>query len=498
MSINITDAIFAQAERDPDAIAVIDAKMSVNYRALCHGVRLAAQQFQNAGWKAGNIAGISLSGNPALHLVCVLALARMGITQVSMPPRDLAPLRKARMERLGITRLIVNNRRSAAGINVTTVIPDPGWLTAPHSTAVEDIRASGGDALWIINETSGTTATPKAIGISHAAEDIHHKRLRTALEYLPGERFLSLVSLNFLSALKRTIYCLSEGGTVTLPPANFSTDQLLQWIELHHVTFMTCVPLHLHQILHDLQGDSQCLPFMRILRCSSATLPVSAVIDVCKRISPNVYIDYGCTEIGTATIATPAMLEANPGTIGRPLAGIEFEVVDDDGKLVSTGAHGHVRVRGPGVGNCYLHAPEPGQSAAFRDGWFYPGDVVVVDDDGFVFLKGRSDEVMNFDGIMVGPAEIESVLRQHPAVQEVAAFALPSRDHQDIPAAAIVSALPLQVDNLQRFCTALLGVRSPRIFLQFDEIPKNPMGKILRRRVTELAIQKLKKQPPSS
>ena len=129
---------------------------------------------------------------------------------------------------------------------------------------------------------------------------------------------------------------------------------------------------------------------------------------------------------------------------------------------------------------------------------FYPGDVAVVNKDGLVFLKGRSDEVMNFDGILVGPTEIESVLRQHPTVIEVAAFALPSMQHQDIPAAAIVSSQPLPLNDLQRFCAERLGIRAPRTFVQLDEIPKNPAGKILRRRVTELAIERLKKPPRAS
>jgi acyl-CoA synthetase (AMP-forming)/AMP-acid ligase II len=499
MSINITDAIFAQAERDPDAVAVIDAQMSVSYRGLCHGVRLAAQQFKKAGWKAGNIVGISLRNNPTLHLVSALALARMGVIQVSVPASDPAPLRAASIQRLRVTGLVVDNRRSAAGVNVTMTMPDADWITTPPKpVATEDIRAPGGDALWIINETSGTTATPKVIGISHAMVDSGRRRLMPVFAYLPGERSLHLSSLRFLDALKRPIYCLSGGGTVTFPPANFSTDQLLHWIEQHHVTHVSCVPLHLHQLLRDIKDDSPRLPFIRILRCGTATLPVSAIREVCKRISPNLYIDYGSTETGPVTAATPAMLEANPGTVGYLLEGLEFEVVDDDGNAVSTGMHGHVRVRGAGIGHCYLHAPEPGQSAAFRDGWFYPGDIAVVNSDGLVFLKGRSDEVMSFDGILVGTSEIESVLRLHQAVTDVAAFALPSADHQDIPAAAIVSALPLPIDDLQRFCKERLGVRSPHVFLQFDKIPKNPVGKILRRRVTELALQQLKKLPRSS
>ncbi len=501
MSVNITDAIFAQAERDPDAIAVIDAKISASYRVLCHGVRSAAQRFRQAQWKAGDIVGISLHNSSTLYLVSALALARMGITQVSIPANDPASLRAARMERLGVTGLVVEHGRSASstpGSSVTTVAIEANWLTqSPDIAAVDDIREPGGDSLWIISETSGTTATPKAIGISHTTEDIHRKKYASILVHLPGERVVSLTNMQFLTGLKRAIGCLSDGGTFTIPPTSFSTDQLLKWIEWHCVTYISCVPLHLHQLLRDIQTSTPRLPSVRVLRSGSAALPVSAVREIRRRISPNLYIAYSASETGPIATATPAMLDENPGTVGLPLEGIEFEIVDNDGSAVSVGMLGHVRVRGPGIETPYLHATDAGQAKAFRGGWFYPGDIAVVNSDGLVFLKGRSDDVMNFDGIMVGPAEIESVLRQHPAVKEVAAFALPSPDHQDIPAAAIVSAQPLQIDELQHFCIARLGVRAPRVFLRFDEIPKNSMGKILRRRVTELAVKALKKPPRS-
>lgn len=499
MSINITDAIFAQAERNPDAIAIIDNDRTVTYRALCHAVRMAAQWFRQAGWKPGHIVGLSLRHNPPLHLVCSLALARISVIQVPVPASDPLPLQVARIQRLGIIGLVSNTRRGAASPTITTITPDPGWLIAsPKINPIEDIRASGGDTPWILYETSGTTATPKSIAVTHAMADTVRDRLKPIFGYLPGERSLHLSGLQFLDALRRRVYCLSEGGTAAFPPLNSSTDTLLKWIMRHNVTHISCVPLHLHQILRDTRGDSPRLPFVRILRCGTATLPVSAVRDALEHISPNLYVDYGCTEIGTATVATPAMLEKNPETVGRPLSGIDFEVVDDDNKPVSACTTGQVRMRGSGIRNCYLQKPEPGQSGAFRDGWFYPGDVATIDDDGLVFLKGRSDDVMNFDGIMVGPAEIESVLRQHPAVKEVAAFALPSQDHQDIPAVAVVSDGPLPIRDLQHYCTQRLGVRSPRVFLRFKEIPKNPMGKVVRRRVVEQALEMLKKLPRSS
>jgi acyl-coenzyme A synthetase/AMP-(fatty) acid ligase len=427
MSINITDAIFARAEIQPEVPAIVAPRLSISYRALCHGVRRAAQRFHETGWKTGDIVGISLRNHPVLHLVSSLALARMSITQASISVSDPKPLRLKRIQRLGINGLVASNARDACG--VTPCIAHPEWLTQiADATTPGDIRESGGDRLWILNETSGTTATPKVTGVSHWTEDIHRMRVTPIFGHLPGERFLNLTGMRFLTALKRAICCLSDGGTITLAPTNLSLAQLPDWITAHGVAYVSCVPMHLHQLLRAVQSDTPALPSVRILRSSSAALPESAVREAQKRLTPNLYTNYGANEAGPMVAATPAMLEANPTTVGLPLAGVELQLVDKD-RPVSIGVMGHVRVRGPGIEPSYVHTTEPGQTHAFRDGWFFPGDVGVITADGLLFLKGRSDDVMNFDGIMVGPTEIESTLRQHPAVKDVAAFALPSPDH---------------------------------------------------------------------
>lgn len=112
-----------------------------------------------------------------------------------------------------------------------------------------------------------------------------------------------------------------------------------------------------------------------------------------------------------------------------------------------------------------------------------------------VFLKGRSDEVMNFDGILVGPAEIESVLARHPAVAEAAAFPVPSPRHQQLPAAAVVLKQPLRMEELLRFCADRLGNRAPQIVFQVDALPRNATGKVLRRELVDIALARLGARP---
>jgi acyl-coenzyme A synthetase/AMP-(fatty) acid ligase len=490
MSPNITEAIFARSERDPQSIAVIDGERTVDCQLLCRSVRLAVQRFREAGWKAGEIVGVSVRDSPTLYLVVSLALARMGATQMALPTGNPPALNLSRIRRLGVTRLLADHSDTAGDATTSVMLVDSGWLAnTAKPAAVGNICESGGDRPWLIVESSGTTGEPKMIAISHAGEFERASRQSPIFAHLRGERFLNFTGLHFLIGISQAYRCLSDGGTLAFPPDGLDVDKLMDWINLHQVNYIACVPLHLHGLLRALRTDTPRLPALRILRTSTAPLPVSTLDDVRRRISPNVYIAYGSTEAGMIAIATPAMLAEYSDTVGPPLDGIDLEVVDEQNGPLPAGKMGRVRIRAPFIQPSFLGENTQEQLALFQDGWFYPGDVGVKNDIGMVFLKGRADDIMNFDGIMINPSEIESVLRQHPGVIEVAAFPLPSHKHQNIPAVAIVSVEPLQVDELSRFCVAQLGLRAPRQIFRVDAIPRNSMGKVLRHRLAELAMQ---------
>jgi long-chain acyl-CoA synthetase len=244
-------------------------------------------------------------------------------------------------------------------------------------------------------------------------------------------------------------------------------------------------------MLAEIRSPPPRLPRLRILRCSSAALPLATLEKVRRSISPNLHVLYGASEAGPIAAATPDILRDHPTSVGRPLGGVDLQIVDERDCVVPAGTLGYVRVRGAGILNSYLHADPREQSRVFRNGWCYPGDVGIRDETGLLFLKGRGDEVMNFDGIMVGPAEIEAVVARYPGVIDAAAFAVPSDEHQDVPAVAFVASRRLTVDDLARFCGERLGIRTPRVFLQVDEIPRNPMGKTVRRQLTGIALARL-------
>jgi acyl-coenzyme A synthetase/AMP-(fatty) acid ligase len=232
-------------------------------------------------------------------------------------------------------------------------------------------------------------------------------------------------------------------------------------------------------------AQTACMPGLRVLRSAAAALPARVLLEARRRLSPNIYVSYGVNELGTLCGAGPELLERYPDTVGRALSGVQLQVADDAGQPAGEGVTGEVRVRGDGMVLPMARGASLAEAAREVRGWHYPRDTARLSAEGALFLTGRSDDVMNVDGVLVGPTEIEAVLQEHPAVAEVAAFALPSSAHQEVPAVAVVLKRESSRQALLNYCADRLGMRAPRFVFAVDTLPRNAMGKVLRRRLSE-------------
>lgn len=484
---NVTDAILAVAHRAPDSIAVIEDDRSLTYRQLDAAVRRAGAQFAAAGWNAGSVVGTAFAGaGLAVQLVACLALARRGVTQ--LPLNSSAGAAGSPAEMLA--------RHDAAGVLTDASVPAGGlpilrpgrWLAEDTPAPAWDAPAVGADAPRIILHTSGTTGTPKAMVLTHAQE-IARIRLASGFSALyPDDRLMSLVWPNFYSAMFHMLRCLAAGACVVARPRDRALGPALAMARRHAVTYLNCTPSHVHDLLHGLLDDAPPLDSLRVLRVSTAALAPELLRRARRLLTPHIHVSYGCNEGGVIALATADILARQPLSVGRVVEGVEMEVVDADGRPLPPGAVGEVRIRSPGLVQGYLHNPEATR-LRFRDGWYYPGDAALIDSEGLVFLKGRTDELLNFDGVLVAPQEIESALLEHPAVLEAAAFAMPSARFQDLPCAAVVLREPVSAQILGRHCQARIGWRTPRMILPVRALPRNAMGKVLRRVLSEKAVE---------
>jgi acyl-coenzyme A synthetase/AMP-(fatty) acid ligase len=471
--VNVTDGLFRRAQETPDAPAVLTPRSSLTYGELVKSVSFGAARFKRDGLAPGDIVALALSSQLE-HLVASLGLARLGVGQISLHPSDSPALRRELERRLGIATTI------------TSVPMESRALPARHPdtpfAASEDGRLP-----FLVKRTSGTTVdAPKLAVLTHG---MAHPWLYDFDDGLPegaGHRFLSLIPVSFTGAVHAVLRCLSLGGCLALPDGITGYRALVRFIIRHRIDFLAGGPVHaagLLKLAND--GGKRLLPQVKAFRVSTTLIPEPVRKAIRERLTPNLFIFYGTTEVGALTLAAPDLVARVPGVVGFPVRGVEIQVVDADGRPQPAGRPGLVRARSAGMIREYLG--DPAETArVFRDGWFHSSDLAEFTPEGALIHHGRADDLMIFDGINIHPAEIESALLKHPAVAEAAAFSIKSLARGDVPHVAVVLKGKANSRELLAHCRSWLGARSPSGVMKVRELPRNAAGKVVRRELEAL------------
>ncbi len=469
--MNVTDAIGDWARRAPGGAALVAGTRVFDRAGLDAAVGAAMAGLAAAGLAQGDVVAVVPSADPALHVAVVLALARMGAVQLPLRPGepDAAHAALARL----FAAVAVVAAQPVPALDLPRVHPAADWLAGRAPTPP---TADVPDAPWIIAFSSGTTGSPKGIAVTHAMEIARNARDRQCFAHGPGEPYLTLIGPGFYNSTSAIVRCLAQGGTAILPQGLRTQDELLETVERNHVGFLQLTPSHLFKLVEALPDGRLRLPGLRVLRVSSAALPARILELTRRRLTPAVHLTYGTNEAGTLAVATPTLLARHPATAGRPLAGVEMELVGPDGRPVDAGQAGVVRVRGPGVMDAY-RGDDAATRLHCRDGWFHPGDFAMRDREGLLFLKGRSDRLMNIGGVLTAAEEIEAVMLAHPAVAEAAVVPVSSERFQVIPAVVVVLREPVGMQVLADHARQTLRGYPIRLF-QTPALPRNAIGKV--------------------
>ncbi|NIA21484.1 MAG: AMP-binding protein, partial [Anaerolineaceae bacterium] len=198
---------------------------------------------------------------------------------------------------------------------------------------------------------------------------------------------------------------------------------------------------------------------------------------------------YGMTE--TSPVISLNVPWANkPGSVGRPIPGVEVQIIDDQGCDLGHNAQGEVAVRGANVMTGYLNHPQCTADCYTNDGFFRTGDFGLIDDDRYLFIRGRKKELIIISGENVAPAEIEAVLLSHPEVADAAVIGINHQTRGEAPVAFVIGRRfhKLSTKALRAYCRERMAAfKIPRRFVISDKLPRNAAGKILKRELHKFA-----------
>jgi acyl-CoA synthetase (AMP-forming)/AMP-acid ligase II len=374
----------------------------------------------------------------------------------------------------------------------TTDEAGPTWpgsespVTSPPPPTADDIA--------LLLYTSGSTGLPKGAMLSHRAVTNGGRNVTEGHQLKADDRALCVLPVYHINGAMVTVMApLYSGGSVVMPK-RFSATDYWRLIAENHCTWSSIVPTIIKYLLDRAEqeafdfGDDERLAAFRFARSASA--PLAAVtLEQWEQVFKIPMIEtLGLTETA-GTIASNPLPPASrkPGSVGLPY-GNEIIIVDDKGDECPPQVVGEIIIRGSNLLELYYKNPQA-TLESIKDGWFYTGDLARKDEDGYIFITGRSKELIIRGGENIAPREIDDVLYKHEAILEAAAVGVDDENYgQEVVACVVVrDGYQCSEDELKTFCEAGVGkYKAPKIIYFFDDLPKGPSGKILRLKLPEL------------
>ncbi len=334
--------------------------------------------------------------------------------------------------------------------------------------------------------TSGTTGRPKGAELTHGNLRSNVKVTESTLLRLgPSDVVMGCLPLFHCFGQTCGLNAAIDCGASLALLARFDAGAALAAIEGHRVTVFEGVPTMFAALLHSPDRERYDTSSLRVCVSGGAALPVELLRAFEDAFGTIILEGYGLSETSpVASFNHPGGVR-KPGSIGTPVAGVEFRLVTADGAEVPEGEVGEIAIRGPNVMKGYWARPEA-TAEAIPDGWLRTGDLARCDADGFYFIVDRKKDVVIRGGFNVYPREIEEVLYEHPAVAEAAVIGIPHETlGEEIGAAAALkpgaSATPAELRAFVKERVA--AYKYPRHVWLVEALPKGPTGKILRREV---------------
>ncbi len=402
----------------------------------------------------------------------------------------------ASVESLGAARGALDRMGVAVPVIAVGAVPsgpDPGVTRWDEACAAEPVvtgHDAGPEDTALILYTSGTTGRPKGVELSHGS--LLWNARAVAAGFLPdGPATVALGVLPLFHSFGHTVIqhaVLLAGGTSVLLP-RFTPAAAMEAIHRHAVTFLAAVPvmyLSLYRYVEELR-----LPVPVSLRqCISGAAPMPAEVmrafEACFGVA--VLEGYGLSETSPVASQNRIGRPRKAGSIGIPLDGVEFRLVDDGGQVLGEcGVRGEIEIRGPLLMKGYWNQLQA-TAEALHDGWLRTGDIATRDEDGDYFIVDRKKDLILHGGFNVSPREVEEVLLAHPAVADAAVVGVPDHrlDEEVVAVVVLCPGVEVGAESLIAHCRGRLApYKVPRRVLFVSVLPRGPSGKLRRRMIRD-------------
>lgn len=482
-----------QARSHPHRIAVVDDAGVMTYDEINRAIDQVARFLTSLGVRAGDRVMICLE-NRTEYLLAWFALFRLGAATIHASYRSTSAELEYLLEhsRAVVTLVSAKTREAArtasAEATLVDVDEDPGYIAFGRYREFDDapvVRSTADGAGENVVYTSGTTGKPKGAMRDFASFGfVELSRLLNELPVRFSDRHLVVCPLYHSAAQAFTLIHSALGATIYLHPS-FEPRRVLETLHNHRINSMFMVPTMTCRFL-DLDEETRERlrpPAFRMLISGAAAFPHALRKRAIEYFGEDtVYDFYGATELGWVTLISGSEMVLRPASVGRALPGQSIQIMRD-GEQAPAGEVGTIYIKNAQTMAGYIDDRKSTEASTVGD-WMTVDDLGYLDSDGYLYLAGRNRDMVISGGVNIYPVEIEETIALHPGVQEVAVIGIPHDEWgEEVVAVFAGDAEDAELEQFTR--ERLSGHKVPRKWIRIGELPRNPTGKVLKRKLRE-------------
>jgi long-chain acyl-CoA synthetase len=494
---NLRELLEQRAEENAEKIFLFSESdgRQWTYAEFNKSINRAANMLKANGIGRGDVVSLLLP-NSAEYIIAYFACFKLGA--IANPVNSLLKAEEIEfVVRNSEAKLLLADSQftlTIENISLPNVISfDDEKIAESFSEDLENTSVKTDDEAIIIY-TSGTTGKPKGCLLTHGNLIANAKQIVQWLGFNETDRLLTIMPLFHMNAVSVTTMTALYASASTVVSPKFSASKFWQIISDYEITSFGSVATMLSMLLQKNQEsrvEVQRPKSLRFAMCGSAPVPAEVLKRFEETFGCLVIEGYGLSESTCRSTFNPPNENRRPGSCGKPI-GNEMKVFDENDREVPNDELGEVVLRGENVFKGYFKNDEA-TAKAFRSGWFHTGDIGYRDADGFFYIADRKSDMIIRGGENIYPREIDELLYTHPAVQSAAVIGVPDELYGEDVAAFVVlkTYATASEEDLINFCKAhLADFKCPKKVYFVDDIPKGATGKLLKRELARIYIEK--------
>jgi long-chain acyl-CoA synthetase len=377
--------------------------------------------------------------------------------------------------------ILLDDAAPQGTISFSQLIKDNSKKTSLPSVGEEDMA--------VILYTAGTTSAPKGVMLTH--KNLYSNAVNASRAHDTKATDITLVALPLSHSFGLTSMNKAyKYGNLHVLMRKFQVEDAFKLIEKHRVTDFPGAPAMFITMLNNSAAENYDLSSLQSCLSGAAPFPVASLLAFQKKFNCTVYEAYGLSEASPAVSTNYHNRPTKPGSIGQPIPEVEVRIVDDRDQDVPAGEVGELLVKGPNVSIGYYKLPEE-TARTFRSGWLHTGDMARMDKDGYLYIVERKKDLIIRGGFNIYPRDLEEILYQHPDVQDAVAIGVPDPVMgEEIKLYVVLKEGMKSIpEEILHHCQGQLAKNKWPKYIEFiNALPRNPMGKILRKELRKLNI----------